>query len=468
MKLRIRSMDSKETVKIEAPPSSTVDDLKTLIAQELSPPPPPSSLRLSLNRKDEIGSSPDESLSSVGLTSGDLVFYSVNPDAFDSVTDITVSRSGDEQTLTLEPNPVAPPEGEEAPTLDQDPAPTAEVAAEDMDFDEDLVIPVSSSVPFFLEKLLRESAAEGFGAGDRRLLLIAVHAVFLESGFVEVHTFDGPSLMTIRYTVSDVNQEEMGGGGGIEGEHVVVKFMVLGKSVVIYGCLSGKSADTFRLSLDSTKFIPSIEFVKRNIDMMRVMDENDRSCRDSHEKEIFELWKIVKDTLCLPLMIDLCEKKKLSIPACFPFLPTDLKIKILEFLQGADLARAACVSSELKYLSATDNLWKRRLEEEFGLSDNAGLTGICWKDRFASHWMSKKRSERARRSLRFRPARLAPHFPVPFRRPRLFHPFNLNVVGGDYDRFPVIGDRFPAITDIIRGPGRVNFIPRCNLGGFNA
>ncbi|KAK1275233.1 putative F-box protein [Acorus gramineus] len=313
-------MDSKETVKIEAPPSSTVDDLKTLIAQELSPPPPPSSLRLSLNRKDEIGSSPDESLSSVGLTSGDLVFYSVNPDAF---------------------------------------------------------------------------------------------------------------------------------------EHVVVKFMVLGKSVVVYGCLSGKSADTFRLSLDSTKFIPSIEFVKR-------------SCRDSHEKEIFELWKIVKDTLCLPLMIDLCEKKKLSIPACFPFLPTDLKIKILEFLQGADLARAACVSSELKYLSATDDLWKRRLEEEFGLSDNAGLTGICWKDRFASHWMSKKRSERARRSLRFRPARLAPHFPTPFRRPRLFHPFNLNVVGGDYDRFPVPGDRFPAITDIIRGPGRVNFVPRCNLGGFNA
>ena len=56
-----------------------------------------SSLHLSLNRKDELhASSPQASLQSLAITSGDLIFFTHNPTAFSS------------QTLTLIPNSETP------------------------------------------------------------------------------------------------------------------------------------------------------------------------------------------------------------------------------------------------------------------------------------------------------------------------------------------------------------------------
>ncbi|KAK8937471.1 hypothetical protein KSP39_PZI012041 [Platanthera zijinensis] len=75
MKLRIRSTATKETIRVDAPDASSLFDLKSLIASKLSSsssaPTLPGAVRLSLNRTDEImASSPGESLTTLGLTSG--------------------------------------------------------------------------------------------------------------------------------------------------------------------------------------------------------------------------------------------------------------------------------------------------------------------------------------------------------------------------------------------------------------
>ncbi|RZC62718.1 hypothetical protein C5167_024480 [Papaver somniferum] len=79
-------------------------------------------------------------------------------------------------------------------------------------------------------------------------------------------------------------------------------------------------------------------------------EDSDKTLEWLHEGNIFELWKIAKDKLALPLLIDLCEKTGLSLPPCFTLLPTELTLKVLESLSGVDIAKVACVSSELKYL----------------------------------------------------------------------------------------------------------------------
>ncbi|KAF9606254.1 hypothetical protein IFM89_024075 [Coptis chinensis] len=63
--------------------------------------------------------------------------------------------------------------------------------------------------------------------------------------------------------------------------------------------------------------------------------------------KVLEFWRIVKDKLALPLLIDLCEKTGLIPPPCFMRLPAELKLKILEFLPSAnDFGMVGCVSSE--------------------------------------------------------------------------------------------------------------------------
>ncbi|KAF2294309.1 hypothetical protein GH714_009136 [Hevea brasiliensis] len=194
------------------------------------------------------------------------------------------------------------------------------------------------------------------------------------------------------------------------------------------------------------------------------MNENDGSSRYYPENEVFELWKIVKDQLALPLLIDLCEKTGLGLPPCLVRLPADLKLRILESLPGVDIARMACVSKEMRYMSSNNDLWKKKFTEEFGTG--AGSQGKTnWKARFASSWELKKKRKRQH---------LFRRIPLPFYivsepGPDPFHG-PLPMVGGDYDRLPGLGVPFPCGQ-----PGRAfprfrtrrNFSPNCNLGGFN-
>ena len=96
------------------------------------------------------------------------------------------------------------------------------------------------------------------------------------------------------------------------------------------------------------------------------MNENDRSSMLYLENENFELWKIVKDGLVLPLLIDICKKVGLFLPPCLMRLPTELKLKILESLAAIDIAKMESVSSEMQCLSSNNDPWQQKFVEEFG------------------------------------------------------------------------------------------------------
>ncbi|XP_077233650.1 F-box protein SKIP22-like [Tasmannia lanceolata] len=256
-------------------------------------------------------------------------------------------------------------------------------------------------------KVFEENAVNGKGDEDLRLLILGVHAVFLEFGFVGLnpstgYVIDGFRLpkkgttspivcigytrphvvnsdgkldevergfrlpkkgLSIRYTIPDrVNSD---------GNFVVLKFQFLGEFMIVYGSLSGKCLANHRLSLDASRFLPSLDFVRRN-----------GSSESTHENEVLELWKIVKDRLSLPLLISFCENNGVSPPSYFMGLPTDLKGKILELLPGIDIGKMASVCSELKYLSSKDDLWKQKFLEEFGQLDER-RQGSSWKEKFA-------------------------------------------------------------------------------------
>ncbi|OVA01184.1 F-box domain [Macleaya cordata] len=529
MKLRIRSLESKETLKIQTPSPSSLQDLKNAIVDKISAAASFENLQLSLNRKDKIDASPHDSLQSLGIASGDLIFYTLDPNLFsgNTLTQIPIPREesfryhvsnpnqtleqGDsshfphnsdfislktDETLTLATKEENPNTSNLEKTIEKgessnlshnsnfDSGKTEETITlapeeENMEIPDDenpnVVVEKISSVPCFLKKVLKEEVSNI--EGDYKLSIIAVHAVFLESGFVAFDSvkkkkIDGFQLpegwatksttLSVKYTVQDLL-----GSGSDEVETVSLVFQTLGKFVNVYGSLSRKGKDLYRLCLDKSQFVPSINFVWLNCDSTDAMDLEDESSsnsKSSHESKVFEFWKIAKDGLALPLLIDLCDKTGLASPPCFTLLPTDLKLRILEFLPGVDIARLGCVSSELKYLSSNNDLWKQKVEKEFEQSDIERVQNEHWKERFVACWEVKKRGMLSVRRVLRRPYTSMGRIPdsllfhLPGRRPLAFP----GMIGGDHDLFPVPfgSQRIP------RNPARRQFMPGCNLGGF--
>jgi len=154
---------------------------------------------------------------------------------------------------------------------------------------------------------------------------------------------------------------------------------------------------------------------------------------------VFELWQQVKDNLSLPLLTCMCEKAGLQPPASLLRLPTELKIKVLENLPAVVLATICCVCSELKFLAASEEIWKTRFKEEFGWPDaNRAPGGRGWKAAFARELARRRRREEERREAERQLRNEA--FPTLLMRPPPITPFFPGVLGGDYDRFPGLGN----------------------------
>lgn len=509
MKLRLRSLESKETVRIEVPDQSTLQHLKETLLQTLSSSFSADSLRLSLNRKDELrGSSPEDTLHSMGITSGDLLFFAFNPSGFSSQggtsiqspqapvpgasssrpqvqgkqiqgIDCDLKKPRLENCHVVEHPPLSMgPEslGEEMTTgstveegekiLDSD--------CEEMDVEDEPigVVEKKCSRPIFLRRVLKEEL--GYDRNAHKLLVTAVHAVLLESGFVLIdpnlgaednhfhmpEDWPSPSFsMSLWYTLPELLAE--GGKNSTMTEIVLLKFQSLGHFVNVYGSLScSRGSSVYRVSLDERKFAPSLDLIWVDSVASHIMDENE----GNPERQVFEFWKVVKDALALPLLIDLCEKTGLPPPASFMLLPADVKLKILEALPAVDIGRVECVCTELRYLASSNELWKLKFNQEFGCEDD--VRGIrLWKPKYVSYLENEKLRNRRTTQLRdlvgFR-RQYQPAFrrgPFPFPAP--------HVIGGDYDIVP--GIRLPTYgrpgQTLGRVPRRYAFMPNCDLRG---
>ncbi|KAJ7967605.1 F-box protein SKIP22-like [Quillaja saponaria] len=473
MKLRLRSLETKETLRVEVPSPCSLQGLKETLARVISSSSSSSNLHLSLNRKDEIqASSPEESLQSLGIAAGDNSDKGIHEsESLGTPNQKLTIQARKKETSDIDMSDVLPEEG--ALVLDHRIEEKKEFCGtESMDIVEGSVEMVGkkSSEPCFLRRVLREELGEE--VSDQKLLAIAVHAVILDSGFVGLDSLsskkngrfhfpsDWPavsSTLSLRYTLPVILYDGSGAN-----ESVCLKFQSLGHFVNIYGSLSNGGLGLYRVCLDKSKFARTIDLMRANSDSKNSMENRD----DYPEHEVFEFWKIVKDGLALPLLIDICEKAGLGPPPCFMRLPTELKLKFLENLPGTDLAKVGCTCSELRYLSSSNDLWKQKFEEEFG--HGSGAKGSTyWKELFVRYLETKKKSERALAIIpRYRPETL--YFPVR----RDPNPFGVpSIVGGDYDRLPGFGVPSP-----FRRPGmpfprfqqRRNFSPGCNLGGFSS
>ncbi|XP_068657284.1 F-box protein SKIP22-like [Aristolochia californica] len=477
MKLRIRSLDSKETLKIQLPSPCSLQDLKCAIADKISSVS--ESLHLSLNRKDEFVAAPHESLQSTGnsvpenkssrenkgsdfggtlqvgastaprseipvrsLASGEAL--SVAEDEMDKKrkalqTDGYGFSAGDTSTVDSFQRPYDPGE-----------------KLVDMEIDQD-------SVPGFLKKVLKEEVDKVDG-NCNRLLIVAVHGALLESGFVGFDSMKGcmidgfglpegwagtaKPLLRVEYSVPSLVLPYS--------STVALKVVSLGKYVSIYGSVVG-SPNVFHINLNASLLAPAIDSTCKRY------GRSDECSGSADEKAVFELWKIVKDKLSLPLLMELSEKAGLTPPPCFMRLPVDLKIHILECLPGTDIAKMACVCLELKYLSSNDDLWKKKFVENFPLSDEEVVNGARWKEKFAISCERKKMLTTVTQRREASPG-FHQHFPmrkpVPFGSPG-------SIIGGDCDRLPGFFGGLPFRSGgSPRFPPR-RFSPHSLLGGFD-
>lgn len=227
---------------------------------------------------------------------------------------------------------------------------------------------------------------------DDKLLIIAVHAVFLESGFVCLNSpveknvaglqlplgWESKSTVSVQYTLPHL----LGGVDDKELETVGLKFQTMGRYVYVHGSLTKNNPIGF-FRVDAYRFTPSINSIcTSSSHSSSAINKVDGAPKSFHESEVFELWKIVKDGLALHMLTDLCLESGLEPPPCFTSLLPDIKLKILEFLHGTDLARVGCVSSELKSLSSNNDLWKRIYKEEFSQPESGDLPKNHWKHEY--------------------------------------------------------------------------------------
>ncbi|KAK7334695.1 hypothetical protein VNO80_26456 [Phaseolus coccineus] len=252
----------------------------------------------------------------------------------------------------------------------------------------------TNSKPFFVRRLLKEA----LDLNDLKLLMLTVHRVVVEYGFVRIdkdsgtavscfHPLDDSpspfsSMMSLRYTLPQILVD----GGS---HSVNLKFQTLGHFVNVCGRLSDDTGSSLHhVFLDKRKYVRPLELMLANCES-----------KGSDGKEVFEMLKMVKDRVALPLLIDLCEKGGLDLPPCFMKLPMELKGLILERVPGVDLAKVACTCSELRFLCSDNELWKKKHLEEFEGESKGG----DFKDLFATKIKRKKQLEWFQQhSLRFK------------------------------------------------------------------
>eukprot|EP00850_Spirogloea_muscicola_P008810 SM000048S16522 [mRNA] locus=s48:138148:139875:- [translate_table: standard] len=201
-------------------------------------------------------------------------------------------------------------------------------------------------------------------------------------------------------------------------------------------------------------------------------------------RNLRRLWREVKDGLSLPLLANASRALGLAWPICFLDLPTDVKeivssraikvpsaalagcrarlrqrhrkrliggcsdVQVLSKLSARDLAAVGGASAELHYLAADEELWQRLVLRDFG-EFHGTQPGRGWRATYAREASRRREQMRMVRLERYAVEELwqSSMGIQPQRRwqPPVRHFQPPGIIGGDYDRFPAMGDSFLAM-----------------------
>ncbi|XP_044982328.1 F-box protein SKIP22-like [Hordeum vulgare subsp. vulgare] len=491
MKLRLRSMDARggvtETHRVQLPDTAVLSDVRSFLAAKLSAaqPVPAESVRLSLNRSQELRSpDPSATLTALGLASGDLLYFTLTAEL--------LPQPPPPQTLPRNPSPsigqvasgskshgeaggsssppqnlhIQPVSSSLPQNLHIQPAssslpgallvePSVPVASDPPDVVMTEAVHASKSLSSLVIGILkREMEAENAGGANGTVihrLAVALQAALVDAGFLAANptgsrlgllkdwASGAAATLTVKYTLPELVAMLP---VAEEGKTVVLNCSLMPNYVMIYGCVPGAHSEVRRLCLELPKLAPLL-----------YLDSNEVGATE--EKEILELWRVLKDELCLPLMISLCQLNGLRLPPCLMALPDDLKAKVLEFVPGVNLARVQCACKELQDLAADGDLWKRRCELEFSPSSKGSGWSGNWKQRFVAAWKVDNSMRRHKRPP-------SPRFSGYGWGIGTRSPLNFPVIGGDTDRLPFINHN---ILGRSFGNQRRNISPNCNFEG---
>uniref|UniRef100_A0A6N2LMD3 F-box domain-containing protein n=2 Tax=Salix viminalis TaxID=40686 RepID=A0A6N2LMD3_SALVM len=253
---------------------------------------------------------------------------------------------------------------------------------------------------YFMRKLLMKEM--GDDGNSYKFLDIAVHAVFIESGFGGINFISG------KVDGFHLTEEQASKNLAISEAQGIFN---------VYGCLAKDASEIYRACFDvyiyiyiyiKKTFAPTIDFVWAD-GKNDGMNGNDGSSMLYVENENCVFWSGSSTMLDAP--------------------PTELKLKILESLAAIDIAKM-----EHAMLVFKNDLWQQKFAE--GSGDGIGTLGtVNWKEQFASYWENKKwkRTVNAWQDYQEAP-------PVFFRIRCDPHPFRFpSFIGGDYDHRPVLG-----------------------------
>ena len=330
----------------------------------------------------------------------------------------TVVTDNTTATVLTEATTDATTTAEEAVEMDMDPV---------VEDDDDDAIHHNTDVPEYLTRVLAaekraaaacsssssSSSASSSSSSAVELLVMAVHALFLEAGLALASegSVDEGVLPTragarnyalpagwcaeaatrgryrLRYTLG-------GEGGHASGVFCTVTAQPVGHGhLVIVGSMDvggaagggGGGGDVIhRFNVAVANYVASIPVTVNSTtpatsaEASTAVVANDRTTGFTLIN-VRRLWAEGKDALATRLKTALCLAAGVPEPPALLTLPDELKICCFARLSSAvDLATLSCVSAELRYLAASDDLWRPLYVEEFGErggGSSAGTTG---------------------------------------------------------------------------------------------
>ena len=106
-------------------------------------------------------------------------------------------------------------------------------------------------------------------------------------------------------------------------------------------------------------------------------------------KNAQQLFVEIKDSLSVPLLSLLCQRAGVSPPPSLILLPLDAKNNILAKLPARDLAAIAMTCSELREAASGDEFWRALFVREFPRESPAVRPGK-WKEEFRRAWVERR------------------------------------------------------------------------------